>query len=370
MKYYPAYEGADLVEIHSRWAIPAMPLTRNLKCSMPFIDLIQPLLERRDLDNVQAHALMGWLLDGEATEAQVGGAITALKLKGVTPGELASFAMALRDRAKRLELDPDVVDTCGTGGGRNTFNISTAAAFVAAGAGVKIAKHGNRSVTSKCGSADVLESLGAKLQDDLGKLARIFSEAGIVFMFAPVHHPGMRHVGKARKELGFRSVFNQLGPLANPAGAKRQMIGVYEPGLVEPMAQALAKLGAERAIVVHGEDGLDEISPCGPTKAAFVLNGDVRLTTIGPGDFGLSPVPESSLEPGDDAAENATILQLAISELGSSRSKAILPSAAMTIWLSGAADDLAKARTMAEESIESGMAAEKLEQFVGACTKV
>lgn len=336
---------------------------------MPFLDLIQPLLDQRNLDDVQAHALMSWLLDGEATEAQVGAAITALKLKGVAPGELASFALALRERAKKLDLGPNVVDTCGTGGGRSTFNISTAAAFVAAGAGIKIAKHGNRSVTSKCGSADVLESLGAKLQDDLTKLTAIFHEAGIVFMFAPVHHPGMRHVGKARKELGFRSVFNQLGPLANPAGAKRQLIGVYDPSLIEPMAKALAQLGAERAVVVHGDDGLDEISPCGPSKAGFVLNGEVRIASVAPKDFGLSLIPEGALEPGEDSAENAAILQLAISELGSSRSKAILPSAAMAIWLSGRADDLEQARVMAEESIESGMAAEKLEQFIGACAK-
>lgn len=337
--------------------------------AMPFLDLIQPLLDQRNLDDVQAHALMSWLLDGEASEAQIGAAITALKLKGVAPSELASFALALRERAKKLELGPDVVDTCGTGGGRSTFNISTAAAFVAAGAGIKIAKHGNRSVTSKCGSADVLESLGAKLQDDLTKLTSIFNDAGIVFMFAPVHHPGMRHIGKARKELGFRSVFNQLGPLANPAGAKRQLIGVYDPSLIEPMAKALAQLGAERAVVVHGDDGLDEISPCGPSKAGFVLNGEVRITSVAPKDFGLSNVSESALEPGEDASENATILQLAISELGSSRSKAILPSAAMAIWLSGKANDLEQARVMAEESIESGMAAERLEQFIGACSK-
>lgn len=337
--------------------------------AMPFLDLIQPLLDQRNLDDVQAHALMSWLLDGEATEAQIGAALTALKLKGVAPTELASFALALRERAKTLDLGPDVVDTCGTGGGKSTFNISTAAAFVAAGAGIKIAKHGNRSVTSKCGSADVLESLGAKLQDDLSKLTNIFNEAGIVFMFAPVHHPGMRHVGKARKELGFRSVFNQLGPLANPAGARRQLIGVYDPGLIEPMAKALAQLGTERAVVVHGDDGLDEISPCGPSKAGFVLNGEVRITSVAPKDFGLSSIPEGALEPGEDAAENATILQLAISELGTSRSKAILPSAAMAIWLSGRAEDLEQARVMAEESIESGMAAEKLEQFIGACAK-
>lgn len=335
---------------------------------MPFPDLIQPLLEQHNLSPEQAQGLMSWLLDGEATEAQTGAVLASLRIKGVTPVELAAFAQALRDRANRLDLGDDIVDTCGTGGGRNTFNISTAAAFVAAGAGVKIAKHGNRSVTSKCGSADVLESLGAKLQDDLPKLERIFRESGIVFMFAPVHHPGMRHVGKARKELGFRSVFNQLGPLANPAGARRQMIGVYDPSLVEPMAQALAKLGAERAVVVYGEDGLDEISPCTTTKAAFVMNGEVRVTAIGAGHFGLTEIDPGALEPGEDAAENAAILQVAISEIDSTRSKAILPSAAMAIWLSGLAADLPEAKKWAEESIRDGHATRALDKFVGACT--
>jgi anthranilate phosphoribosyltransferase len=334
---------------------------------MPFLDMIQPLLERRDLDERQAGQLMGWLLDGEATEAQVGSAITALRIKGVSATELAAFAGQLRTRVKSLDLGSDVVDTCGTGGGIPSFNISTAAAFVAAGAGVKIAKHGNRSVTSKCGSADVLESLGAKLQDDLEKLVQIFRAAGIVFMFAPVHHPGMRHVGKPRKELGFRSVFNQLGPLANPAHARRQMIGVFESGLVQPMAEALAKLGAERAIVAHGDDGLDEISACASTRVAFVLNGEVRLTHLNPQDFGLKELDASSLAPGEDSAENASILRIAISEIDSGRCKAILPCAAATIWLTGTPRDLVEAREMAEESIRSGAASEKLEQFVEAC---
>ncbi len=310
---------------------------------------------------------MGWMLDGEATEAQIGALIAALKIKGVTPNELASFATALRERAKTLDLGPDVVDTCGTGGGIPSFNLSTAAAFVARGAGVQIAKHGNRAVTSSCGSADVLEALGAKLQDDLGKLQDIFESAGIVFMFAPVHHPGMRHVGKARRELGFRSVFNQLGPLANPANAKRQMIGVFDPSLVDPMARALAQLGVARAIVVHGEDGLDEVSPCTKTQAAFIIDDQVRTTVIGPADFGMPAVDSSALAPGTTAEENALILLEAISDLDSPRAKAILPSAAMTIWLAGSHDELDVARESAEESISSGRAREALDKFVGAC---
>jgi anthranilate phosphoribosyltransferase len=336
---------------------------------MPFPDLIQPLLEQRDLSLDEAQALMAWLLDGEATDAQIGSTLTSLRIKGITHIELAAFATALRERVRSLELGEDIVDTCGTGGGRNTFNISTAAAFVASGAGVKIAKHGNRSVTSKCGSADVLEFLGAKLQDDLGKLTAIFKESGIVFMFAPVHHPGMKHVGRARRELGFRSVFNQLGPLANPAGARRQLIGVYDPGLVEPMAKALVKLGSDRGVVVHGDDGLDEISPCAPTKAGFVMNGEVRMTTIGPNDFGLQSLDPGALEPGEDVAENAAILQVAISEIDSQRCRAILPSAAMAIWLSGLASDLPVARGMAESSIRDGLATQKLGDFVGACSR-
>lgn len=337
---------------------------------MPFPDLIQPLLEQRNLSASEAEGLMGWLLDGEATEPQIGAVITGLRIKGATSIELAAFATALRSRARMLNLVGDVVDTCGTGGGKATFNISTAAAFVAAGAGSKIAKHGNRSVTSKCGSADVLESLGAKLQDDLAKLERIFQVSGIVFMFAPVHHPGMRHVGKVRRELGFRSVFNQLGPLANPAGAKRQMIGVFSPELVEPMAQALSLLKSERAVVVHGEDGLDEISPCGSTRAAFVMNGEVRQTHLSPKDFGLDEVDPSALAAGADPAENAEILLTAISEATTPRSKAILPCAAATIWLSGLAEDLPSAAQLAIQSIESGAAMSKLDQFIEACTKV
>jgi anthranilate phosphoribosyltransferase len=335
---------------------------------MPFPDLIQPLLEQRDLAPVQANELMAWMLDGEATESQIGSILTSLKIKGVVPIELAAFAGALRDRAKTLDLGDDLVDTCGTGGGLHTFNISTAATFVAAGAGVKMAKHGNRAVTSRCGSADVLESLGAKLQDDLDKLKRIFEACGVVFMFAPVHHTGMRHVGKARRELGFRSVFNQLGPLANPANARRQLIGVYEPELVEPMAKALALLGSERAVVVHGDDGLDEISPCVGTKAGFVMNGQVRMTSIKPGDFGLSPISSGALDPGEDLEANAEIVRTAIASVDSQRFKALLPTAAMAIWLSGKAEDLQGASAIAEESVRSGSASRKLEQFVEACS--
>lgn len=333
---------------------------------MPFPDLIQPLLERRDLAPQEAYGLMGWLLDGEATDAQIGATLTALRIKGVGAEELAAFAKALRERAIRLNIGDDIVDTCGTGGGKASFNISTAAAFVAAGAGVKIAKHGNRSVTSKCGSVDVLEALGVKIHGEVSRLEKIFAETGMVFMFAQSHHPGMKHVGKARRELGFRSVFNQMGPLANPAFARRQMIGVYDDALVEPMAHALAKLGADRAIVVRGEDGLDEISPSGGTKAAFVMNGEVRVTRITPADFGLPELDPSALEPGDDAEENAGILRLAISEPDSSRTKAILPSAAAAIWLAGLAEDLKSGRELAEQTIADGKASEKLDLFVGA----
>ena len=335
---------------------------------MPFSELIQPLLEQSDLTEDQASDLMAWLLDGEALESQIGATLTALRIKGVTPRELAAFARVLRTRARTIDLGNGIVDVCGTGGGLHTFNISTAAAFVAAGAGVKVAKHGNRAVTSKCGSADVLEALGAKLQDDLDNIKRIFQKAGIVFMFAPVHPPGMRHVGKTRRELGFRSVFNQLGPLANPAGARRQLLGVYEPDLVEPMAQALSQLGVDRAVVVHGEDGLDEISPCGGTKAGFIMNGEVRMTTISPSDFGLDTLSSGALDPGTDLAENAEILRQAITQSDSQRSKAVLPTAATAIWLSGLADDLESAKLMAQESIASGHAEQRLEAFLEACT--
>jgi anthranilate phosphoribosyltransferase len=258
-----------------------------------------------------------------------------------------------------------LVDTCGTGGGIPTFNISTASAIVAAAAGAKVAKHGNRAVTSRCGSADVLEALGVPIQGDAEVLLHRLEQDGLVFLFAPAHHPAMRHVGKARKDLGVRTVFNQLGPLANPAGAKRQLIGVYDDGLMRSMGEALNCLGTERALLVHGDDGMDEVSPVTSTQAIRVWEGRVESITLYPKDFGLDPIDPVALLPGDDAQANAEILREAIGDPDSPRAAAILPSCGATLWLAGVANSLPEATELARATIASGAALRKLEDVAG-----
>lgn len=310
---------------------------------------------------------MGYLIQGEATEAQIAGALVALAAKGATAGELAAFASLLREHAVVVKSDqPNLIDTCGTGGGLPSFNLSTAAAIVASAAGVPVAKHGNRAVTSTCGSADVLESLGVRLTADPEAAAHILSTVGIVFLFAPAYHPALKAVGKVRRELQVRTVFNQLGPLLNPAGAKRQLVGVFDPSLLRPTAEALGLLGLEHGFVVCGEDGLDEVSPCGPTRVVEVRAGKLTETTLRPEDFGQTPVPVEAIAPGADVAENAAILREAIRDPDSPRSKAILPGAAMAVYLGGNADTFADAARVAEFAIRSGAAARKLDALIGA----
>lgn len=334
---------------------------------MAFSDLIGPLVAADNLTEDQASALMRYLMSGEATDAQIGATLTALRIKGCTAVELAAFASVMRDNATALDHGlAGVVDTCGTGGGRPSFNISTASAIVAAAAGAKIAKHGNRAVTSKCGSADVLEALGAKIQGTQDELRRTLEEVGIVFLFAPAHHPAMRFVGKARKELGFRTVFNQLGPLANPALAKRQLIGVYDPDLMLNMGEALNHLGTERAILAHGNDGLDEISPVTGTTIVRVWDGKVTQETMHPSMFGIEPLEADAISPGDDLEENVAIFRQAISDLESPRFKAILPSTAVTLWICDIAKTLPEGVAMAREVVREGRAVAKLEELVKA----
>jgi len=332
---------------------------------MTYAELVLPLVQRRDLDPERAGALMRFLIGGEATDAQIGGVLLALRVKGCTTRELAAFAAELRAHAAVLPSNPDgLVDTCGTGGGIPSFNISTAAAFVAAGAGVRIAKHGNRAMSSKCGSADVLEAMGVPFGGEPEHLAHVLESVGLVFMFAQSHHPAMRHVARARKELGQRTVFNQLGPLLNPAGARRQLIGVYDPGLMRSMGEALNHLGCERAYLVHGLEGLDEISPSGPTEVVRVWHGRVSGETFEPKDFGLEPVDASALEPGETIEEAAAILREAITDPESPRAQAIVPSAAAAIHLAGIADTLPEAAERALQSIAGGAALAKLERLV------
>jgi len=334
---------------------------------MSFSEIVEPLLRRRDLTSPQAQEFMRFLMSGDATDAQIGALLIGLRIKGCTTDELAAFAAVLREKASTIKHSyPNLVDTCGTGGGINTFNISTAAAIVAAAAGARVAKHGNRAVTSKCGSADVLEELGVDLNGDPERLLQLLDNVGLVFMFAPAHHPAMRHVGKARKELGVRTVFNQLGPLANPAGASRQLIGVYDAGLMRSMGEALNRLGTERALLVCGEDGMDEISPCGPTEFVRVWEGRVEVGTMSPEDFGLHSISPDALSQAETVAENAAILKEAIGNADSPRSHVILPSAAAALLLAGVVEGFREGVELAQTTIAEGKATRKLEELAGA----
>lgn len=309
--------------------------------------------------------LMRFLMGGEATDAQIGATLMALRIKGCTTQELAAFATVLREHAAMISHSyQDLVDTCGTGGGCPSFNISTAAAIVACAAGAKIAKHGNRAQTSTCGSADVLEVLGVAIQAEPERLLHILETVGIVFLFAQAHHQAMRYVGPARKQLQFRTIFNQLGPLVNPAGATRQLIGVYDPALMRSMGEALNLLGTERALIVHGDDGLDEISPVTTTHYIKVWDGRVSPGQFTPRDFGCNPVDALALQPGSSLEENGAILREAISDPESPRSLAILPSAAAAIWLAGLSDDLKESTAIARETIAAGKASSKLDDLI------
>ncbi len=333
---------------------------------MTFPELVQPLIERKDLSASQAVHLMEYLMSGQANDSQIGAVLFGLRMKGCTTLELASFAKVLREKAAILShVYDDLVDTCGTGGGKESFNISTAAAIVACAAGVRIAKHGNRAITSKCGSADVLEALGISIRTEPDALRDMLDKHRIVFMFAQAHHPAMRFVGKARTDLGVRTVFNQLGPLLNPAGANRQLIGVYDPGLMQSMGQALNLLGCERALIVHGLDGLDEISPVTATEYVQVLDGKVSTGKLQLTDFGLDPINPHSLAPGRSLEENGAILRESVSEIESARCHAIIPSAAAAIWISGLEPTLRDSADRAKATVKSGLAATKLDQLIG-----
>jgi anthranilate phosphoribosyltransferase len=322
------------------------------------------LLDGRDLTRDEARSVMDTIMSGEATPAQIGGFLVALRLKGETADEIAGCAEAMR--AHVLPVSPqrsDLVDTAGTGGdGGRTFNISTAAALVAAAAGAGVAKHGNRSVSSASGSADVLEALGFELALSPERIAQSIDELGFGFMFAPSHHPAMKHAGPVRQELATRTVFNVLGPLTNPAGARAQVVGVYAPELVPVIADVLAKLGARRAFVVHGAGGIDELSPAGPNLVCEVVDGDVRRRQIDPLDLGVPRCHPEELR-GGTAAENAqTIHEVFAGKTGACRS-AILLNAAGAIAAAGHADDLAEAVPLAEEALDSGAAADRLAEL-------
>jgi anthranilate phosphoribosyltransferase len=323
------------------------------------------LLDGRDLGREQARAVMDEIMRGEATQAQIGGFLVALRLKGETPEEIAGCAEAMREHV--LPVRPqrqDLVDTAGTGGdGASTINISTAAAIVAAAAGAGVAKHGNRAVSSASGSADVLEALGFDLEQSAERIERSIDELGFGFMFAPTHHPAMRHAAPVRRELATRTVFNVLGPLTNPAGARAQVIGVYSRPLVRTIAEVLARLGARRAFVVHGAAGIDELSPAGPNEVCEVVDGTVRERVIDPADLGIARCDPAELR-GGTPAENADVIRQVLDGAPGGRRDAILLNAAGAVAAAGHAEDLREGLALAREAIDSGAAAARLEELV------
>jgi anthranilate phosphoribosyltransferase len=332
---------------------------------------IQALLDGRSLDRAQARAVMTQVMQGEATPAQIGGFLVALRLKGETADEIAGCAEAMRAHvlAVRPQRD-DLVDTAGTGGdGARTINISTAAALVAAAAGAAVAKHGNRAVSSASGSADVLEALGFELEQSPERIAQSIDELGFGFLFAPTHHPAMRHAAPVRKELATRTVFNVLGPLTNPAGARAQVVGVYSPELVQTIAEVLARLEARRAFVVHGAHGIDELSPAGPNLVCEVVNGAVHEREIDPLDLGVARCDPTELR-GGSPEENAQAIRDVFAGADGGRRSAIILNAAGAIAAGGHAEDLREGVQVATEAIDSGAAGERLDRLVAFSQKV
>jgi anthranilate phosphoribosyltransferase len=319
----------------------------------------------RTLTRAEAEGAMASVMAGEATAAQLAALLAALAVRGETVEEIAGFAFGLRAAAVAVVVADGAIDTCGTGGDRShSFNISTVAAIVAAAAGARVAKHGNRAASSECGSADVLEALGVKI--DLGpeSVAACVDEVGVGFMFAPRFHPAMRHAGPVRREIGIRTIFNVLGPLANPAGVKRQLLGVPSAALGERMVHVLRELGAERALVVHSADGLDEISPSGPTRTWELRDGAIREGELGPEDVGLERAPRDSVR-GGDSATNAGIARAVLS--GSARDgarTAVLLNAGAACYVAGLAPDTRGGVALAAQAIENGAAAGTLERWI------
>jgi anthranilate phosphoribosyltransferase len=328
-------------------------------------ELLGSLLDGRNLTRAEAREAMQEIMRGDATQAQIAGFLVALRAKGETADEIAGCAEAMREHV--LPVQPtrtDLVDTAGTGGdGKHTLNISTAAALVAAAAGAGVAKHGNRAASSQTGSADVLESLGFELDLAPERIAQSIDELGFGFMFAQAHHPAMKHAAPVRRELGTRTVFNVLGPLTNPARARAQVVGVYSATLVRPIAEALVQLSAHRAFVVHGADGIDELSPTGPNLVCEVVDGGVRERTIDPAELGLEPCRIEELA-GGSPAENAALIRRVFAGEQSGRRSAILLNAAGAIAAGGHADDLREGLELARAAIDSGAAAARLDELV------
>jgi anthranilate phosphoribosyltransferase len=344
--------------------------------SMTITEAIKKAVDREDLTSDEAESVLEQIMTGESTDAQIASLLTALRMKGETVDELAGFARVMRRKA--APVNPisrasasiggtgreALIDTCGTGGDvSGTFNVSTATAFVVAGGGVRVAKHGNRSVSSRCGSADVVEELGVKIDLAPERIAECIDEVGIGFLHAPLLHGAMKHVAPVRKQLGIRTIFNMLGPITNPAGANAQLIGVYAPHLTEVLARVLASLGTRRALVVHGSDGMDEITITGSSKVTELREGKVSNYNVTPEECGLARAALKDIL-GGTAPENAQIIRGVLNGEGGARRDIVALNAAAAFVASSKAGNLSEGVRIARESIDSGAAAKKLERLI------
>ena len=333
---------------------------------MTITQCIEKCLAGGNLTVDEAAGALDLIMSGQATDAQIAGLLVALRCKGETVDELVGFARTMREKSVKVKIDdPNAIDMCGTGGdGLGTFNISTLASLVAAGAGVTVAKHGNRSVSSKSGSADLLTALGVNIQHPAEKAADCINAVGVGFLFAPLFHPAMKYAGKARAELGVRTIFNMLGPITNPAGVRKQVIGAYEQDVASRLAGALAQLSTEKACVLHSEDGMDEISVSGGTKVVEVgAAGTMRSYMLDPASFGLTERPPGTVR-GGNAEENAKIARRVLDGEKGAYRDVVVANAALGIYVAGKANELIHATTLAEESIDSGRARATLKNLV------
>ena len=349
---------------------------------MTIVEAIKKVVERENLTAAEAESVLDQIMTGQCTDAQIGGLLTALRMKGETVDELTGFARVMRRRAAAVKPQSFVsaelggtereslIDTCGTGGDvSGSFNVSTATAFVVAGAGVRVAKHGNRSVSSQCGSADVIEALGVKIELTPERIAACIDEVGIGFLHAPLLHDAMKYVATARKQMGIRTIFNMLGPLTNPAGANTQVIGVYAESLTEVLASVLALLGSRRALVVHGADGLDEITISGESKITELREGQLSTFTIKPEDFGLKRAELKEIQ-GGDAPTNARIIIEILEGRPGARREIVLLNGAAALVASGKARDLSEGVVLSAQSIDTGNAREKLDRLIAFTNRI
>ena len=326
---------------------------------------INQVLQHQDLSEQQMHDIMHSIMTGGATDAQIGGFLVGLRMKGDTVNEIAAAAAVMRELASKVQVDQqNLVDTCGTGGDASgTFNISTAAAFVVAAAGGRVAKHGNRSVSSKSGSADVLEAAGVRLDLTPEQVAQCVKEIGVGFMFAPAHHGAMKYAIGPRREMGARTIFNVLGPLTNPASAPNQVLGVFSDEVLEPLAQVLQKLGSRHVLVVHARDGLDEISIGDKTEVAELKDGRIRRYSIQPEDFGVQRTPSTQLK-ADSAADSLAIIRHLLEDQPGPARDIVMLNAGAAIYASGIADSLKDGVKRADAAISSGEARNRLDRLV------